>query len=282
VIQFPAYRSFETSRIATNDAAMALLVSTQLAAYTLDQVPDSARDNHIPDIFSDLGHIGRLNRTVDDARAIVLDAERQLAYMAIPFVLSVYEMYVLDVIGLLREARIDISTADVTKLGLAKIHGYLSDLGLVLPQTGTALFDFIRLVRNRIVHYAGKEGAGLRTAYNAMSDDAKSLWRYLTGSEPPLGSPEEPLRLEAVHLFPALAVTNRLGEAINLAIGKVLPTEVWADVVVRDYFEQQPAGLDRARRIRKLTGLARFAYSEAGLGREVLEAALDRYTAEGK
>jgi hypothetical protein len=255
---------------------MALLVSTRLAVGSIDSLPQDDRKQHLPDVFSSTEHVRRLNRTGEDARAIILDAERQLTYMAIPFVLSVYETYLLDVIDLLRRGGVDSSTQDTSKIGLAKLHEYLETLGLKLNPTDVALFDFIRRLRNRIVHYAGVEGSRLKREFDAMPADAKSLWRYL-GGDPPVGTPTEALRLRAIHLTPALAVTNHLGEATNDGLMDVVPLNVWADIAVEDYYATNPPSLDRAQRLRKLAGYTRFMYGPLRIGTDMLVESLDRF-----
>ncbi len=280
VVRFPAYREFEASRIETNDAAMALLVSTRLAALTLDQVPVTQAGEHIPVLFPSLEHIQRLDRTPADAKALILDAECHLTYMAIPFVLTVYSTFVIDSIRILRVAGIDTRTEDPNRLMLGELHNYLERIGLSLPQREKELFDFIRLVRNRIVHYRGIEGSTLRSSFIAMSIDSQGLWRYLSGGDPPLGTPKEELKLEARHLIPALAVTNHLGEAINVALSQLVSAEVWADVAVED-FMSAPGPAPPAQRLRKLVGYTRYHYGALRLDEETLDDALARYLAEG-
>lgn len=276
VTRFPAYRDFEASRIATNDATMSLLVSTRLAALVLDAVSQDQRSKHLPVVFPSLEHAERLNRTPADAARLILNAERHLTYMAIPFVLAVYSTFIVDVIQMLRIARVDEHTNDPNRLMLGEFHDYLQQIGLSLPNREKELFDFIRRIRNRIIHYGGIEGSRLRSAFMGMSSDAQQLWRYLSGGDPPLGSPTEQLALEARHLTPALAVTNHLGEAVNVALADLIPSGLWADIVVQDFTAQSvPAG--PAQRLRKLLGYARFYYGGLGLGEGYLEDALGRH-----
>ena len=259
---------------------MALLVSTRLAALTLDQVSAEHAGEHLPQLFPSVEHVDRLDRPPGDAKALILDAERHFTYMAIPFVLTVYSTFVVDAIRILRDAGIDAGTEDSSRLMLGDLHDYLERIGLSLPQRERELFDFIRLVRNRIVHFRGIEGSALRSSFVGMSSDSKKLWRYLSGGNPPLGTPKEELRLEARHLIPALAVTNHLGEAINVALSQLIPTAAWADTVVRDFMsDSHPA--PQAQRLRKLVGYTRYHYGALGLDESMLGDALSRYLGQG-
>ena len=279
VVWFPAYREFEASRISTNDAAMALLVSTRLAVQAIkDAGPDQAA-THLPDAFPSLEHGRRLNRTLSDAAGLILDAERQLAYMAIPFSLTVYEAFAKDAIRLMRLAAVDTQTSDVGWIKLGALHDYLVGIGLSLPQPELDLFDFIRQVRNRIVHHAGIEGSGLEGAFASMGDSAKGLWRFMAAGDPPLGSPKAALQLRARHLIPALAVTKHLGEAINSGLVSTIPSAKWAEWVTDDFLSGSgPAAFDQ--RLRKLKGFARHGYGDLDLDegdlREALTTALSR------
>jgi hypothetical protein len=259
---------------------MALLVSTRLAALILDQLPPERAGEHLPALFPSTEHIQRLNRTPADARALILDAERHFTYMAIPFVLAVYSTFIVDAIELLRDAGIDTGTNDPNLLTLEKLHGYLEGIGLSVPKRERELFDFIRLVRNRIVHYGGTEGSALRSSFVGMSSESKGLWRYLSDGDPPLGTPKEELRLEARHLIPALAVTNHLGEVIDVELSQLIPKGVWADVAVKDFMsDSRPA--PQAQRLRKLVGYSRYHFGALGLDEATLGDALDRYLAQG-
>jgi hypothetical protein len=281
LVRFPAYRTFEASRIATNDAAMALLVSTRIAALTLDKVPASKASQHLPALFPSVEHMKRLDRTAADAKDLILDAERHFTYMAIPFVLTVYSTFIVDAIRLLRDAGLDARADDPTRLKLSELHDYLDGAGVMVPQQEREIFAFIRLIRNRIVHSRGIEGSTLRSSFIGMPKSCKELWRYLSGGDPPLGTPKEELALEARHLIPALSVTKHLGEAINVALSSLIPARVWADVATRDFLsEGRPAS--RVQLLRKLTGFARHHYGALDLDEASLDGALRRYLAEKK
>ncbi len=273
VVRFPAYREFEASRIATNDAAMALLVSTRLAVRAIEDASPEHASSHLPDVFPSLEHARRLNRTLSDAAQVILDAERQLTYMAIPFSLTVYEAFAKDAIRLMRDARVDTQTSDVTRIKLGALHDYLGDIGIALPRPEVELFDFIRQLRNRIVHHAGIEGSTLEGAFAAMGEAAKGLWRFMAGDDPPLRRPKEPLQLEAKHLIPSLAVTKHLGEAINDGLVRAIPSSAWAGWVTEDFLSKSvPASFDQ--RLRKLKGFARHRYGDLALDEAVLRRTL--------
>jgi hypothetical protein len=255
---------------------MALLVATRLAGIPLEAVPATKSGEHLPALFPSLEHVERLNRTPPDAKVLILDAERYLTYMAIPFVLTVYATFAIDAIRLMRVAGLDARTDDPNRLMLSELHPYVEGLGLALPQEEKELFDFIRLIRNRIVHYRGIEGSALRSSFFGMHMKARTLWNVLAGGNPPLGTPKEELGLEAKDLIPALAVTKRLGEVINLALTHTVPADVWADVAVEDFMQASEPVAPHQRQ-RKLVGYARFLYGDLGLDETALKDALDRY-----
>ena len=98
VVRFPAYRRHEAARIEANDAMMTLLVATRLAAHTL-RLHDGA-DLLLAHTFPSVADVSRMNRKLADVRTRLDEAERHLAYMAIPFALSVHHRYALECLGL--------------------------------------------------------------------------------------------------------------------------------------------------------------------------------------
>ena len=122
MIKHPEYRAFERSRIAANDAMMALAIGARLAGHLLSQSPDEDADRLLPDVFPTVEGAQKLNRTVEDARLLISSAETHLAYMAIPFALSVHQTYCVQALRLLRRDGIDTATDDPFLIRLEHLH----------------------------------------------------------------------------------------------------------------------------------------------------------------
>lgn len=282
-IQFPAYRHFEASRIAMNDAAMSLVVGLRLGGVLLDQAPALERGRHLPDLFGYVPDIKRLNRTAEDAAVLLRDSERHVAYMGIPFVLSVYHSLTVKAVRFLeldgKFAGIS-GTSDAT-IKLEHVHGLLAgEGGLSLPRVEVQMLDFVRQVRNRIVHYEGTPGSRLRGAYLALPKEARDLWERWTARQftEALSDGPRPMELRAVDLTPALALTKRLGKAINGELGRTISRSLWAKVVIEDYRDMEPDRFrNRGMRLRRIRGLARHLYADLGLSDDELQVALREY-----
>lgn len=97
-LQFASYRRFEASRAAANDAMMALLIGARIASSSLAGLEPQGRSMHLPELFPEVPDVQRMNRTAEDASELLTHAEKYLAYMGIPFVLSVYQTLAVDAI----------------------------------------------------------------------------------------------------------------------------------------------------------------------------------------
>jgi hypothetical protein len=223
-----------------------------------------------------------MNRSAIDTAQLLADSERFLTYMAIPFVLSVYQTFAADTVRLLRRDEIDASTRDPALIPLEEIHDYLvAEASFSLPATEIALFDFIRQVRNRIVHYGGLPGSNLKAAYTSLPGSAKTLWADLTGAHFQIEGPRVPMSLRAQELIPALAVTKRLGKALNGELTRRISRGLWARLIAEDYEEMEPERYrDKAKRVRKVHGLASHYYTDLHLTKSEIEEALNLRSSE--
>jgi hypothetical protein len=276
-VRFPAYRRFNASRVAANDAMMAILVGSRLASASIaEREASSSPTDLLPIVFPELPGVERLNRTLADARRLLADAERYLAYMAIPFALSVYGTYVVDVIRMAQSAGVA-DEIDVGGLRLSDLHPHLKDAcSIVLPGIELELFDFLRRLRNRIIHYGGQQGSRLRQSFFDMSPEARELWFALTQREFPFGDRRDELVLGARELIPALSVTKHLGDAISIQISERLPKAFWATQAVEDYLTNAPfPSINRSDVLRKVQGIARYNYSSVDIGESDLESAIE-------
>jgi hypothetical protein len=148
---------------------------------------------------------------------------------------------------------------------------------LSLPPTEVDLFDFLRQLRNRIIHYAGIAGSNLRAAYTSLPAPARQLWVTLAGRDLEIADAKTSLELRARDLVPALAITKRLSKAINGELSRTLSRSLWAELVVEDYRALEPERYsDRGKRLRRVKGLAGHFYADVGLTSEEVEAAIAR------
>jgi hypothetical protein len=281
-VRFPAYRRFEAARIAAHDAMWILLVGTRLAASHLSSVDSGDQNHHLPDLFPHIPDVRRMNRTVVDTIDLFEQSETHLSYMAIPYILSVYQTLTVDAIVLLRQAEIDTNSHDPASIPLDEIHRYLTERGsFSFADVDTALFDFIRQIRNRIIHFGGAPGSHLRPAYRGLPGRCRELWVKWTGREFRMDDTRSPMGLTPSDLIPALAVTKRLSRAINHELARKLPRSLWAHTVVDDYSQEQPDRFgERAQRLRRVTRYADHRYGMLNLTSEELKEALDRWDDE--
>jgi hypothetical protein len=86
-----------------NDAMMALLIGARLGEHALSTSAASP-DALLPDLFGQIPGIERLNRTAGDAARLLRDAETHLAYMAIPYALTIHGAFLVSVCEMVRAA----------------------------------------------------------------------------------------------------------------------------------------------------------------------------------
>lgn len=270
-VQFPAYRRHDEARIRVNDTLMAILASSRLAESLLESVAD--KNLLLPEAFPDRPDLTRMNRSIADSHLLIGRAERQLVYMAIPYLLSVHEAYVVDCIEMVTER-----SASDEQLRLEVVHSaFTESVGAELPADLLALFDLLRHLRNRIVHYAAVQGSHLREKWDALPSGAEGGWRNVAGRQLPIGRSDEELDLGVGELIASLMVVTRLGREVSNAMARALSRDRWADIVVADYREHHPAALaQRSTRLRRCLGYAGTHYGALRLESAEIDDALRR------
>jgi hypothetical protein len=264
---------FDAARIALNDALMAIMVGMRLAVDRLAKLPFHQQLEFLPSLFPDVEEAARLHRTSEDAARLIRGAEIDLTHMAIPYVLSLYNSYLVDSIFLLRRARLDTRIRDPWRIPLGELHDYMTKIGVQLPRAEVEVFDFMRLVRNRIIHYAGAQGAEVAEAYRSLSPPAKTIYFRTAGRDFRVGLDTEQMRLSVEDVRPALAVTKHLAEAVNGELARKVNKGFWLDVLISDYFNTHPKRVSREQLIKGITGYAAFHYQALSLNSdEVAEA----------
>jgi len=96
VIRHPGFRELERWRIERNDAGLALIIGSRIGKQELESLPSEDHRRYLPSLFPSVPDIERLNIRVATAVSKLGDAELAYAYMAIPFVVSVFNEYLLN------------------------------------------------------------------------------------------------------------------------------------------------------------------------------------------
>jgi len=261
-VLFPAFRSYLSARETINDELMALVVAAGVASQAM---ADSAQETLLPELAPTVPEVQRLNHTVERARALWSRAPSAVARTAIPYVLSVYGVYLADAVGLLQGLDYDEDPHEPDDTHLHVLHERIeAATGVQLPAREIALFGLIQIVRNRLAHQAGTPGSKLRGQWSQLAPEAKEEWTRIAGRPIPdamLGA-ESPLALGIGELNAALAVTHRLAHRVNAGLAATVPAETWAEIIVLDYRELWPRRYgNQTERVRRLRGYAKHFYS---------------------
>lgn len=206
-VRFPAYRRYDLSRIRANDAAMAMLASLRITRADLDAKDP---DEFLPQAFEGVADLPRMNRRIREAALVVDDAERSLVYMAIPYVLAVHHAYGVDCLRMVEDGCTDeASESEGGLVELSDLHNrFMEEVGTGLPADLLALFDLLRVVRNRIIHYAGARGSYLNNKWRTLSSAAQDGWQNVAGRAFPTGATSEELALGIGELIASLMVVR--------------------------------------------------------------------------
>jgi len=279
-VKFPAFRQHELARIEANDAMVALLVGRGLATHTLDLLRGSTVG--LPQAFPEVPFVQKLNRSIPEAQDLLSSSERHLAYMSIPFALSVHHQFAKTAARLLSGSGDDGQTVDDARLDLDQIHGFLEELSTTsFDEAEVHQFQFARRLRNRILHFGGTPGTHLRTYYHQeMSDAARAEWERRAGREPML-TPGVPLELGAGELFATLGCAKALADAINTVLQPVLPRAQWADMAVDDW-ANRPNAKPKPNPIGGIIRYTRRLYGPLELTDAEVLAAFERWRANQK
>ena len=279
-VRFPAYRRHDQSRIRVSDATMALLASLRIAQAEL---ASRDPDLFLPNAFGDVEDLTRLNLRIRHAIPVLGDAERSLAYMAIPFALSVHHAYGMDCLRMVEGSDPDeAGQSDGGFVELSDLHNrFEQSVGVDLPADLLGLFDLLRAVRNRITHYAGVRGSYLNQKWRTLPESARDGWREVAGREFPTGPTADELPLGVGELIAALMVVTRLGREMNSAIAGAIPRSRWLSIATEDFRTVNANRLgQQATRLRRFRGFCRENYWALHFSDGELSAALESLLAE--
>lgn len=286
VIRFPAYRDFELSRVEANDALMSLLLGRHLALRELDN--NQARPGLLlGELYEGIPASARFNVPLQDARQALIDAEQHFAQMAIPSIVTVHEIFVREVVALLKAAGKDPPSRtsdpkrveDAESIKLFALHDYVGACvghgQLNTPEM--RLFRWLRLMRNGIAHAAGFDHRGVARRLQKHQD--KAVWEGLS-TRPFLLAADGRFRLGEGEVIATLAICDRLAQQVNrLLRPPSIDAAWWADTIVRDYRTTHPQHYRNVgSRVRRVQGFARQYYSAARVSRAEVAQAVERAT----
>jgi hypothetical protein len=283
-IEFPAFRRYEATRQVANNALMAMLAGSQLAAHTLQLTRGSRQ--LLPDIFPGVPEIQYFRLRSDDASELLSDVGHHLGSVAVPYVLAVHEDFAMTTLRLLNDLGYPTQAPGRNKnLSKNRVTAWnmheaiFASLGAPHPDGEAAdqlaIFHLLREMRNCQIHAGGTVSEALRSHVASMSLSASERWEQWAHR-----SPEDVVAGERVHftkfdIFAVLANAKVLGRAVNRKLASSLPSPRWADVAVADYAGTSSKAPRSDAWGRGLVGHVQLLYGAAGLSdQEVLAAAV--------
>ena len=274
-IKFPGYRQFDLARVEVNDATMALLVGSRLAAHLL--TANAGSSAYLPEIYPAVSGIERLRLRADAASLLLRGAERHLSSMAIPYIWASYEALVESSIKILVQASKGTMNVSEYQTGMKGRHDYIQRVtGSLLEVDDLALVDLVRRIRNCIVHDGGLKNGQVLKAWSVLSTTAKARWVSDTRRDLRLAGGR--LDILSGEVIGSLAVTKHMARQISSLLGAVVSKATWSKIIVDDFLANYP-GLpsvvnDPPVLRRKVEGWARMYYSSAGVATKELEKVL--------
>ncbi|MFF4307960.1 hypothetical protein [Streptomyces sp. NPDC001601] len=233
LIQYPAFRTWQTMRKRSNNSIVALAIGASLAEQKM------ARSAHPGDtagaVLAGVAQAERLDVTATDAKRIFMTATEDMAFLAIPQVVA---LHIELCVGTVIECQRFPSLIGPQKQSpewwavplLAKTVRFEE-----AETTADHLMKFCVKLRNTIMHGAGKVDDKLIQVWRDLPHAAKTRWEALAGRPftyarigalPDLRWPE---------VMATLAVTKESAGEINARIGRLLTREQWAQVIAFDY-----------------------------------------------
>ena len=176
-ILFREYRDYVDNRVEVNNAMMALLAGSRLAAHTLSLTAGSTTT--LAQVFPAVEHIGRFNLRSDSARQLLADADQHIASVAIPYALATHEEFVMGMLEFLKAEGRSLITYG-KQIRAWNMHSALFETcGYVKPSEWMETFHALREVRNSIIHAGGAADTRLADAIAAMGPAARAGWSKL-------------------------------------------------------------------------------------------------------
>jgi hypothetical protein len=270
-VHFPDYRIYSESREEANNAMMALLVGSRLAAHTLRLTEGSTRI--LSDIFPSVPHIGRFNLRTESARQLLLDADTHLGAAAVPYALAVHEDFVMTSLDLLKSSGVIVQKG---KKGIKawNMHEVLfKTMNSSEPQPSLAHYHLLRIMRNAQIHAGGTVTPELQNYVVKMAPSSVTAWQRLTGRPPADITAGNKITFTVGDIIASFAVIKELARNINSGLQGAIQPNVWAQIIVDDYSGQTNNIRNSDGWMRSLRGYARSLYRPLGITATELETA---------
>jgi len=266
VVKFPAYRIYEESRIEMNDAVIAILISLGLAENNL-KTQDGSK-HMLPEAFPHVKHIERMNLSFSSASKLLLNSESHLSTMALPYVMSLHEEYVMTTIKLLQVARL-INRQTLTSTSSKTMHEKFENAsGFQVTQKLLEQFHLIRLIRNSLIHSGGIPSNNLLQFSQAISSVSISEWEKTASRNPSqLIVANKPMNLSYGEIFATLSVTQNIAKELNIGLQRTIPKSMWSNILLEDFANNHNSSDNLEIRIRKLSKYAHMYYKEIGFSK---------------
>jgi hypothetical protein len=270
-ILYPDYRGYLEVRRDADNAMMALLAGSRLAAHTLQLTTGSSK--LLPEIFPAVPHIGRFSLRTESARQLLLDADAHLGAVAVPYALAVHEDFVTTTLDWLKKLRVRLAPHPKGVKAWNMHEVLFGSVGALDPQPDLTLFHVLRAMRNAQIHNGGEVSKELSDLVADLNTTASQRWEQLTEEPPSQLTSNARLIFTARHIFTSFAITKSLGRAINLAIQRVVPSREWARLAVEDFASQSKKPRNSDNWMYSLRGSLRARYGPAALTDQDVEAA---------
>lgn len=257
IVNFPEFRRHTAARKDADTSIMGLLVGSQMAAHFLSLTDGSAQ--LLPAIFPGVQHVTRFNLTSSTAREVLLNADRHLGMMAVPYALGIHE----DLLRKCLELAGHPSPEGVRAWALHKrLEGHCAPARF--DADSLAQLDTLREMRNATIHSGGIIDQRVVDQAAAMSPAAETHWKKLVGRSPVRLTVGDRVDFGTGEMFLALSATKALARQANEMLTRTLSATRWAEVLVDDFTAHHPAHRRNRWNVRKkLLGWARYHYREA-------------------
>lgn len=257
-INFARYRAYVEGRVEANNAMVALLAGSRLAAHNLQLHHGSP--HQLPGLFPAVEDIDRFNLLPDRASRLLRDADAHLAAVAIPYALSVYEAFVKDAILMLKDAGYAVSQKRGA-FSAGHMHTTFFDAaGITEPTDVISLFHVLRCLRNAQIHHAGQVTSEVTETLNSLTEAQRERWAERTMDPVEMVIEGGKLNFTIGHLIAAFAVTKEAARRVNDVLGERLSRERWAEIAVADFVECGERPRNSQQWKKGLLGFARFHY----------------------
>lgn len=262
-VKFPIFRRYEQSRVEMNDSIMTIIVGLGVASTALSPEKNSDR---IADIFDGVAHVERMNVDLKSFGLKIIDTESHLATMALPYILSLHEDYILTCLELLRLSRI-VSRTQINSTNASSMHElFVSSSGGSVPQQLIDEFHILRLIRNSFIHTGGIPNNELLTQHTSLGPASKTKWKKLSEIRTKQlirSGHKTELCYDEIKI--ALAVTTEISRYINYILQSKLDRSQWLNILKDDFVSSHSTKMHQKTLKRKLTTYASTFYSVLSL-----------------